>query len=122
MFKLTAEEAASLRFQNGISNGRGGRRYLPYAFTREGVAMLSSVLRSNSACQMNIFIMRAFVRFTEILPEYKTLVKKVDELEKKSMIHDDNLRALFQTLRSLILDLTKANKLPPDQRIPRGRE
>ncbi len=61
MFQLTAEEAAALRFQIGISKtGRGGRRYLPYAFTEQGVAMLSSVLRSKRAVQVNIEIMRPF--------------------------------------------------------------
>ena len=64
MFHLSTEEAETLRFQTGISKpaGRGGRRYLPYAFTEQGVAMLSSVLRSKRAVQVNIAIMRAFVR------------------------------------------------------------
>ena len=64
MFQLTKEEADSLRFQIGLSKaeGRGGRRYLPYAFTEQGVAMLSSVLRSDRAVQVNIAIMRAFVK------------------------------------------------------------
>ena len=61
MFQLTAEEAGALRFQFGISKGRGGTRYLPYAFTEQGVAMLSSVLRSERAIQVNVAVMRAFV-------------------------------------------------------------
>jgi hypothetical protein len=63
-FQLTAEEASTLRFQTGMSKGkgRGGRRYLPYVFTEQGVAMLSSVLRSKRAVQVNVEIMRAFVR------------------------------------------------------------
>ena len=62
MFQLTAEEAETLRSQFATSNGRGGRRYIPYAFTEPGVAMLSSVLNSEQAVQVNIAIMRAFVR------------------------------------------------------------
>ncbi len=66
MFQLHPEEAEALRFHSGISNkGRGGRRYLPYAFTQEGVAMLSSVLSSPTAVQVNIAIMRAFMRLRQ---------------------------------------------------------
>src|SRR5437763_14813088 len=68
MFQLTAEEAESLRFQIVTSNtGRGGRRYLPYAFTEHGVAMLSSVLRSPRAVEMNILIIRAFIKLRELI-------------------------------------------------------
>src|ERR1700730_9806367 len=74
MFQLTAEEAESLRYQIGTSNeGRGGRRYLPYAFTEHGVAMLSSVLKSPRAVQMNILIIRAFVKLRELLANHKDL-------------------------------------------------
>src|SRR5947209_4926315 len=76
MFQLTSEEAESLRFQIGISNrGRGGRRYLPFAFTEHGVAMLSAVLRSDRAVQMSILIVNAFVRLRQILATHKDLAR-----------------------------------------------
>src|SRR5467141_1520665 len=82
MFQLTAEEAESLRFQFGTSHeGRGGRRYLPYAFTELGVAMLSSVLNSARAVQMNILIMRAFVKLREVLASHQALARKIEKLE-----------------------------------------
>jgi len=81
MFQLSAKEFESLRFHFGISKpGRGGRRYPPYAFTEQGVAMLSSVLNSKRAVQVNIEIMRAFVRLREILSTHKDLARKLEEL------------------------------------------
>ena len=78
MFQLTKQEAESLTFQIGISkpSGRGGRRYLPYAFTEQGVAMLSSVLNSDRAVKVNIAIMRAFVRIREALSTHKDLTPR----------------------------------------------
>lgn len=71
MFQLTSEEAANLRFQIGISSSDfGGRRHLPYAFTEQGVAMLSSVLRSKRAVQVNIAVMRAFVQLRQVLSSH----------------------------------------------------
>ena len=96
MFQLTKEEAERLRFQNGISKpGRGGRRYLPYAFTEQGVAMLSSVLRSERAVQVNIAIMRAFVRLRQLLATHKDLARKLEE-------HDHKLKAIFRILEQLL--------------------
>ncbi len=88
MFQLTREEYEGLRCQIGTSNppGRGGRRYLPYAFTEQGVAMLSSVLRSPRAAQVNIEIMRAFVRIRQILGSHEELARKVAEMEKQLQI------------------------------------
>src|SRR3970040_2827719 len=82
MLQLTKEEADSLRFQIGMSKteGRGGRRYLPYAFTEQGVAMLSSVLNSKRAVQVNIAIMRAFVKLRETLSLHRELAVKLKEL------------------------------------------
>ena len=79
MFQLTAEEANALRFQIGMSKakGRGGRRYLPYAFTEQGVAMLSSVLRSKRAIRVNVEIMRAFVRLRRMLASNEELARKL---------------------------------------------
>ena len=84
MFQLTKEEAESLRFQIGTSNtSRGGRRYLPYVFSEHGVAMLSSVLNSKRAVQMNIVIIRAFIKLREVLATQKDLARKIDDLELK---------------------------------------
>jgi ORF6N domain-containing protein len=93
MFQLTGEESERLRCQIGTSSlrsqiatskaGRGGRRYLPYAFTEQGVAMLSSVLRSERAVRVNIEIMRAFVKLRELLAGHKDLARKLAALEQK---------------------------------------
>ncbi len=100
MFRLTADEDAALRFQSGTSNaGRGGRRYLPYAFTEQGVAMLSSVLNSDTAVAVNIAIMRAFVQLREILSTHKDLARKLDALEKK---YDEHFRVVFEAIRQLM--------------------
>jgi phage regulator Rha-like protein len=93
MFQLTQEEAESLRFQIGTSNeGRGGRRYLPYAFTEHGVAMLSSVLNSKRAVQMNILIIRAFVQLRELLASHKDLAQKIELMETTQKRHAGALR------------------------------
>jgi len=85
MFRLTPRDYRALIFQIGISNkGRGGRRHLPYVFTRDGVSMLSSVLRSERAIRVNITIMRAFGRMTEMLALDKDLARRVEKLEKKA--------------------------------------
>jgi hypothetical protein len=104
MFQLTYEEAAALRFQIGISKpkGRGGRRYLPYVFTEQGVAMLSSVLRSKRAVRVNIEIMRAFVRLRQILSSHKDLARKLEELERRMGAHDQQIQAVFQAIRQLM--------------------
>src|SRR5260370_11148112 len=81
MFQLTQEEAEALRFHFGASKGRGGRRYRPYAFTELGVAMLSSVLNSERAVNVNIALMRAFVRLREMLAAHKDLGRKLEDPE-----------------------------------------
>jgi hypothetical protein len=81
MFRLSSEETKSLTSQNAMSNGRGGRRTLPYAFSEYGVAMLSSVLNSEKAVQMNILIMRAFMRMRELLGHNKDLASRMEKLE-----------------------------------------
>ena len=97
MFQLSQEEAESLRFQIGMSkvSGRGGRRYLPYAFTEQGVAMLSSVLNSKRAVQVNITIMRAFVKLRELLATHKDLAEKLEALEKK---YDRQFKIVFDAI------------------------
>lgn len=102
MFQLSSEEARALIFQSGISKpqGRGGRRTPPYAFTEQGVAMLSSVLHSDQAVAVNIEIMRAFVRLREILSSHADLAWRLDELEKK---YDSQFRAVFDAIRQLMI-------------------
>lgn len=116
MFQLTLEEAKASRSQIATLKKGSNIKYLPYAFTEYGVVMLASILNSKLAIALNIHVVKAFVDF-RYLPEYKTLVNKVDHIEKTMMIHGDDLKSLFQTLRMLILDLTKAKKLPPDEYI-----
>ena len=101
MFQLTAEEASTLRFQIGMSKGkgRGGRRYLPYVFTEQGVAMLSSVLRSKRAVQVNVEIMRAFVRLRRMLASNEDLARKLAALEKK---YDSQFRVVFEAIQELM--------------------
>ncbi len=102
MFKLTAEEAASLRSQIVTSNvGRGGVRYLPQVFTEYGVAMLSSVLNSERAILVNIQIIRTFSRLREMLAENDYLRRKVEMLEKQ---YDENFKIVFDAIRGLLTE------------------
>lgn len=100
MFRLTAAELADVKsqFVTG-SRGHGGRRTRPYAFTEQGVAMLSSVLKSPSAIAVNVEIMRAFVRLRSMLAAHSELAARIDALEKK---YDGEFRAVFQAIRQLI--------------------
>lgn len=103
MFQLTAGEVRSLRSQIVISNAsRGGRRYQPFAFTQEGVAMLSAVLKSERAVQVNIAIMRAFVSLREMAVSYRNLARKLGELERRCDHHDQNIKVVFDALKQLI--------------------
>ncbi len=99
MFQLNRRECSLLTSQIVISNGRGGTRHQPYAFTEQGVAMLSSVLRSTRAVQVNIEIMRAFVRLRRMLASHAELARKLDELEKK---YDAQFRIVFEAIRELM--------------------
>jgi len=101
MFQLTADEAENLRSQIVISSW-GGRRYLPFVFTEQGVAMLSSVLKSDRAIQVNIAIMRAFVKLREILATHKELALRLEVLEKKFLKHDGDIRDVFEAIRALL--------------------
>ena len=103
MFRLTKAETESLRFQSETSNnGRGGRRYLPYVFTEHGVAMLSSVLNSERAVQVNIAIIRTFIKLREILATHKELAERLATLERKYQEQDNELSAVFEAIRQLI--------------------
>jgi len=100
MFRITSEEEKSLRFHFETSkNSRGGRRYLPYAFTQEGVAMLSSVLNSERAVQVNIQIMRTFVKLRELMSSHAALRNKIEEMEKK---YDYQFKIVFEAIKRLI--------------------
>lgn len=99
MFQLNESEWEDLRCQIGISKGSGGRRYAPYVFTEQGVAMLSSVLRSPRAIEVNIEIMRAFVRLRQFIADHKDLAHKLEELEKK---YDEKFRVVFEAIRQLM--------------------
>ena len=114
MFQLSEAEAVDLRSPLGAPTGSGGRRYLPYAFTEQGVAMLSSVLRSPRAVQVNIEIMRAFVRLRQMLQANTELAKKLATLEKK---YDAQFRVVFDAIRDLMGPPTK-----PKRRIGFRRE
>jgi hypothetical protein len=102
MFQLTAEETKSLMFQIGISKGRGGRRHFPYAFTEQGVAMLSSVLNSERAVKVNIAIMRAFVKLRQMLETNRELAQKFSELERRVGKHDEEIAAIIEAIRQLM--------------------
>ena len=99
LFQLTAEEFAVLRSQFVSSRGWGGRRYPPYAFTEQGVAMLSGVLRSPRAVQVNIEIMRALVKMRQMLASHAGLTKELLELEEK---YDGQFAMVFEALRQLM--------------------
>jgi hypothetical protein len=99
-FRLSDEEVQNLRFQFGISRW-GGRRALPYAFTEQGIAMLSSVLNSERAIRVNIAIMRAFVKLRQTLETNRELAKKFSELEQRVGKHDEEIDAILEAIRQL---------------------
>lgn len=99
MFQLTNQEVIRLRCQFGTSKGKGGRRYLPYAFTEQGVAMLSSVLHSRCAIMVNVEIMRAFVKLRQMLSSHVDLARKLAALEKK---YDSQFKIVFDAIRQLM--------------------
>lgn len=112
MFQLTQGEADSLRSHFATLNLRsqiatsksrhGGRRYLPFAFTEQGVAMLSTVLNSERAIQVNIAIIRTFVRLRQMLATHRELGQKLAELERKVEGHDQKIRSVFDAIRQLM--------------------
>src|SRR5438105_739769 len=111
MFQLTPPEAESLRFQFGTSNqGRGGRRYEPYAFTEHGVAMLSSVLNSKRAVQMNILIIRAFVQIRELMTVHKHLAARIEKLEAGQRDHAIAISPVAKDVESLAKNVMKEFK------------
>jgi DNA-binding PadR family transcriptional regulator len=124
LFQLSAQEAKGLIFQSGISNRRGGRRHRPYAFTEQGVAMLSSVLNSERAVKVNIAIMRAFVRLREALETNRELARKFSELEKRVGKHDEEIGTILDAIRQLMVPPPKPRReigFHVRERIPRYR-
>ena len=108
MFQLNYQEVAALRSQIVTSKtGRGGRRYPPYAFTEQGVAMLSSVLNSERAIEVNIQIMRAFVKLRELMATHKDLARKLDDMEKK---YDAQFKVVFDAIRQLMTPTEKPKR------------
>lgn len=110
MFQLSASEWENLRCQIGISSLHGGRRGTPYAFTEQGVAMLSSVLNSPRAVQVNIAIMRTFVQLRRLMDSNRDLARRIDALESR---YDEQFSAVFDAIKQLITDdRQRKNKRP----------
>ena len=119
VLQLTGEEFAGLMLQNATSKkGRGGRRKLPYAFTEHGAIMAASVLNSDRAVAMSVFVVRAFIRLREVMAGNKDLAKKLADLERKLTsrldIHEDAILQLFAEMRRLLAP-------PPPQPEPKKR-
>ena len=110
VFQLTAAEAQNLIFQIGRSKGRGGRRHLPYAFTEQGVAMLSSVLQSERAVRINIALMRAFVKLRKVIDTNRELARKFSELEQRIDKHGEELAAILEAIRQLMAPPEKSRR------------
>jgi hypothetical protein len=101
-FVTSRNAEANLRFQSGRASSHGGRRTLPYAFTEQGVAMLSSVLRSERAVEVNIAIMRTFVQLRRLMDSNALLAEKIEALEEKYADHDQQFQLVFEAIKQLI--------------------
>ncbi len=103
MFQLTSEEDSALRSQIATSKtGRGGRRYLSYAFTEHGAIMAATILNSPRATEMSVFIVRAFVKMREALATHRAVAQKLDELERKVSSHDKAIAGVIDAIRQLM--------------------
>jgi phage regulator Rha-like protein len=111
MFQLTPAEFAALRSQS-VTSKRGGRRYLPYVFTEQGVAMLSSVLQSERAIAVNIQIVRTFVKLREWLATNKELAHKLQTLERKLASHDQAIASVLEAIKTLMRSPKEPKKRP----------
>ena len=107
MFQLNQEEADILVSQNAIPSKRSLGGYLPYVFTEQGIAMLSSILNSERAIMVNIQIMRTFVRIKEMLMTHKDLQRKIEEMERK---YDQQFKVVFDTIKQLIKEEAKPKR------------
>lgn len=101
MFRLTEEEYESLRSQNVTSN-RGGRRYLPLVFTEHGAIMAASVLNSDRAVEMSVYVVRAFVQLRAVLLDHKVLAEKLSALERRVSHHDNSLAEVIHAIHALM--------------------
>jgi hypothetical protein len=111
MFQLTDEETKYLRFQIGTSNkSRGGRRYLPYAFTEHGAVMLASVLNSPTAIEASIKVVRAFVHFRAIVMLHKDLAERIEELEQAVDKHDEKFKVVSHLLGQILGDKKRVKR------------
>lgn len=110
MFELTKEENRALRSQNVILEPGRYSKYLPFAFTEQGVAMLSTVLNSERAIEVNIAIMRVFVRLREMMATHKELALKLRELESRIQDHDEQIVAIFEAIRRLMTPQERTRK------------
>ena len=112
MFRLSEAELENLRYQIGISSSSnyGGRRYMPYVFTEQGVAMLSSLLNSDRAVQVNIAIMRAFVNIRKMALTNEEVAKKLAAIEKRIDHHDESFKKVFGAIRAMLNPPAKAEK------------
>jgi len=107
MIRLTEEENNSLRSHFATLKRGQHKKYLPYAFTEQGVAMLSSILNSERAIQVNIAIMRAFIKLREIMATHKDLARKIDEMERK---YDHQFKVVFDAIRQFLIPPEKPKK------------
>ena len=112
MFQLTVDEWNSLKSQIVTSKnpGRGGVRKLPFAFTEQGVAMLSSVLNSDTAIEVNIQIIRVFTKMKQLLLDNKDLALKIEKIEQHLIKHDEEINTVFQYLKKLLVQENKPRK------------
>ena len=109
MFRLTDEEFESLRSQFATSK-RGGRRYLPLAFTEHGAIMAASVLNSDRAVEMSVYVVRAFVQLRTVLLDHKALADKLTALERRVSHHDNSLAEVIDAIRALMAQPKPANR------------
>ncbi len=110
MFELTKEEYDSLRSQFGALKRGEHSKYMPMAFTEQGIAMLSSVLNSELAIEVNIVIMRAFVQLRKLAASYEALERKLAELEQRFEDHDEKIEVIFEAIRQLMAPPEKPSK------------
>jgi hypothetical protein len=109
MFRLTVDEFESLRSQN-VTSKRGGRRYLPLAFTEHGAIMAASVLNSDRAVEMSVYVVRAFVQLRAVLLDHKALADKLTALERRVSHHDNSLAEVIVAIRALMAQPKPANR------------
>jgi hypothetical protein len=110
MFQLSTEETTSLLLHFARAKKRGGRRTPPHAFTEQGVAMLSSVLKTRRAALVNIVIMRAFVKLRTMLTAHRDILRKLEELESKYRTHDTQIVSIFNAIRGLIVSSRRTRR------------